>query len=269
MLDETDPAEATARVGARLRNAWVGRIPDARMEAMRALWTESDDAARSAMPGSILTAGAAARIAPSADHVGATPADLIASMLSAGHGRRGGALGRRGRGRPGRATAPGRCSRSARRGRSSATRLDAFVSADDSAGPSSAGRCWPRRWPGSAGSAPTRPPRAGFSPGARRSTGPGRSTRRRRSMQPGTVALLAGVGMQTGELARRAARTISSVSCARCAPSGIEYRSADDRRRGGGAAVTRDALDDRQLDRRLPRNDGGRSRRRAQHLARL
>jgi hypothetical protein len=83
LLDETDPAEVSGSVAERLRNAWVGRDSAERMNAMRALWVETgaDRYARS-----ILTAGAAARIAPSADF--ADDADeLIAAMLSAGMDR--------------------------------------------------------------------------------------------------------------------------------------------------------------------------------------
>lgn len=83
VLDETDPAEVSGSVAERLRNAWVGRDTTERMEAMRALWREenADLYARS-----ILTAGAAARIAPSADFADDT-SYLIASMLSAGMDR--------------------------------------------------------------------------------------------------------------------------------------------------------------------------------------
>jgi hypothetical protein len=82
VFDQTDPAEQAGTVGARLRAAWLDPTPRGRIEAMRALWTQPADAlARYARL--ILTAGAAARIEPSADHADAA-ADLIASMLSAG-----------------------------------------------------------------------------------------------------------------------------------------------------------------------------------------
>jgi hypothetical protein len=83
VLDETDPAEVSGSVAERLRTAWVGRDLADRMTAMRALWgaTDADPYARS-----ILTAGAAARIAPSADFIGDSE-KLIASMLSAGMDR--------------------------------------------------------------------------------------------------------------------------------------------------------------------------------------
>ena len=62
--------------------------------------------------------------------------------------------------------------------------------------------CWSPRWPGSAGSdAEQAAPAPASGLGARRSLDAGRSTRRRASAQPGTVALLAGVGMQTGDWA--------------------------------------------------------------------
>jgi hypothetical protein len=85
MLDLTDPAEAGGTIGARLRTAWIGGETAERMGALRNLWTEgvapSERYARS-----ILTAGAAARIAPSADLSG-DAGDLIAAMLSAGMDR--------------------------------------------------------------------------------------------------------------------------------------------------------------------------------------
>lgn len=81
-FDQTDPAEQAGTVGARLRAAWIEPDVGQRLEAMRSLWTEPratlDRQARL-----ILTAGAAARIPASADHV-ADAANLIAAMLSAG-----------------------------------------------------------------------------------------------------------------------------------------------------------------------------------------
>src|SRR6476661_641439 len=81
-LDRTDPAEASGTVGARLRSAWVEQDPGRRLEAMRSLWTESNvPVERQARL--ILTAGAAARIPATADYISDAP-NLIASMLSAG-----------------------------------------------------------------------------------------------------------------------------------------------------------------------------------------
>jgi hypothetical protein len=81
-LDQTDPAEAAGTVGARLRTAWIEQDPGRRLEAMRSLWTESE-APVERQARLILTAGAAARIPASPDHVADAP-NLIASMLSAG-----------------------------------------------------------------------------------------------------------------------------------------------------------------------------------------
>jgi len=82
MLDRTDPGEAGGTVAARLRAAWADPDPAERLEAMRGLWREPE-APHERHARLILTAGAAARIAPSADHA-ADAADLIASMLTAG-----------------------------------------------------------------------------------------------------------------------------------------------------------------------------------------
>jgi hypothetical protein len=81
-LDQTSPDELTGTVGARLRTAWIEEDVGRRLEAMRSLWTESD-APVERQARLILTAGAAARLPVSADHVADAPS-LIASMLSAG-----------------------------------------------------------------------------------------------------------------------------------------------------------------------------------------
>jgi hypothetical protein len=81
-LDQTDPAEQAGTVGARLRSAWVEQDIGRRLEALRGLWTESE-APVERQARLILTAGAAARIPPSADYVADAP-NLIAAMLSAG-----------------------------------------------------------------------------------------------------------------------------------------------------------------------------------------
>ena len=85
-LDQMDPAEVRGTVAERLRTAWIRRDPGERLEAMRALWRQAANP-RERYARLILTAGAAARIPPSADHR-ADAADLIASMLSAGMDRR-------------------------------------------------------------------------------------------------------------------------------------------------------------------------------------
>lgn len=86
IADDTDPSEFGESIGGRLRLAYVAPSLETRLEAMRSLWQEArtpvDRRARR-----ILTAAAAARIPPSAA-VGADVDDLIASMLSAGHDRR-------------------------------------------------------------------------------------------------------------------------------------------------------------------------------------
>ena len=69
---------ASARA-ARLRDAYVGANPGIRITAMRGLWGEGTIG----FSGQVLTAYAAARISPSADHAG-DAGDLIASMLTAG-----------------------------------------------------------------------------------------------------------------------------------------------------------------------------------------
>ena len=82
VFDQTDPAEQAGTVGARLRAAWIDPSAQGRIAAMRALWTQpSDVTGRYARL--ILTAGAASRIEPAAEHKDVA-ADLIASMLSAG-----------------------------------------------------------------------------------------------------------------------------------------------------------------------------------------
>ncbi|BDI60912.1 hypothetical protein [Qipengyuania nanhaisediminis] len=64
---------------ARLREAYVGADPEARLAAMRGLWGEGDRG----FAGQVLTAYAAARIPPSPEYSGDAGA-LIASMLAAG-----------------------------------------------------------------------------------------------------------------------------------------------------------------------------------------
>lgn len=81
-LDQTDPAETSGLVGTRLRTAWIDQDPARRLEAMRGLWTESE-AVVERQARLILTAGAAARIPVTGDYAADAP-NLIASMLSAG-----------------------------------------------------------------------------------------------------------------------------------------------------------------------------------------
>jgi len=85
VLAQTDIAEQGGTVGARLRSAWIDREPAQRLAAMRSLWIESD-APHERHARLILTAGAAARIPPS-DAFSDDSANLIAAMLTAGMDR--------------------------------------------------------------------------------------------------------------------------------------------------------------------------------------
>lgn len=85
MLDQLGDADSAGTIGARLRIATVGRSLDARMDALRNLWT-GEEARREPYARLILTAGAAARIQPSADLSG-DAGNLIGAMLSAGMDR--------------------------------------------------------------------------------------------------------------------------------------------------------------------------------------
>ena len=85
IADDTDPSEFAASVGGRLRRAYVAPDLGDRMEALRSLWDESSEpVAQHARR--ILTATAASRIPPSPALQG-DAVDLIASMLSAGYDR--------------------------------------------------------------------------------------------------------------------------------------------------------------------------------------
>ena len=85
LFDATDPAELAGTVGARLRTAWTHREPAERVEAMRELWRQGESPLNR-YAHLILTAGAAARVRPTADF-NSDSQDLIASMLSAGMDR--------------------------------------------------------------------------------------------------------------------------------------------------------------------------------------
>lgn len=82
VLDRTDVAETAGTVGARLRTAWIGDSIGDRLTALRTLWTEPTDA-RARYARLILTSGAAARVPVSADQASDAP-NLVAAMLSAG-----------------------------------------------------------------------------------------------------------------------------------------------------------------------------------------
>jgi hypothetical protein len=82
ILDQADTAEIEGSTPGILRQAYVVGTVDARLSALRSLWTQPDDL-RERYARLILTARAAARIPASADH--ASDADrLIAAMMTAG-----------------------------------------------------------------------------------------------------------------------------------------------------------------------------------------
>jgi hypothetical protein len=82
IADRTDPSEIEGSIGDRLRKAYVARSVADRIEAMRGLWGEGGDR----YGRYILTAAAAARIPPSDDY-GNRADDLIGSMMTAGYDR--------------------------------------------------------------------------------------------------------------------------------------------------------------------------------------
>ncbi|HEX8376098.1 MAG TPA: hypothetical protein VF606_13065 [Geminicoccaceae bacterium] len=82
LADRTDPSEIEASIGGRLRKAYVGRSIGDRVDAMRDLWGEGDGR----YGRFILTAAAAARIPPSGEYGNRTD-DLVASMMTAGFDR--------------------------------------------------------------------------------------------------------------------------------------------------------------------------------------
>lgn len=83
LLDRTDPSEIEGSIGGRLRKAYVGGSIETRMDALRDLWG-SDGGDRYGR--FILTAAAAARIPASAERGNRTD-DLIGSMMSGGFDR--------------------------------------------------------------------------------------------------------------------------------------------------------------------------------------
>jgi hypothetical protein len=84
IADGTDPSEFQESVGGRLRAAYVSRDLDRRMRALRDLWDDGEDAEPRRHANFVLTAGAAARIAPS-PALGDDAAELLAAMLTAGY----------------------------------------------------------------------------------------------------------------------------------------------------------------------------------------
>ena len=193
VLDETDPAEVSGSVGARLRTAWVGGDVGARMGAIRELWREAGDSPQERYARAILTAGAAARIAPSAD-LSEDSGDLIAAMLSAGMDRAAARwapiVEQAGEGDRAWALLAVGAPRNL-----VADRLDDFVAADDSAG---------RRRSQLLAAALAGLGRINADQAARAGLRLGEDDRwtaaiddAARERAPGAVALLAGVGMQT------------------------------------------------------------------------
>ena len=193
VLDQTDPAEVQGTVGARLREAWIAADPGERMSALRNLWTDNVPA-QDRYARLILTAGAAARVAPSADYSD-DAANLIASMLSAGMDREAarwaGVVEQAGQGDRAWALLAVGAPRPV-----VGDRLDAFVSADDSAGHQRS-LLLAAALAGLGRINADQASRAGFSLGAE--DGWTRAIdQAARERAPGAVALLAGVGMQTG-----------------------------------------------------------------------
>lgn len=193
MLDQTDPAEANGTVGARLRLAWAAGDVNERMNAIRGLWTENVPP-QERYARSILTAGAAARIPPSADLAG-DAGDLIASMLSAGMDREAarwaGVVEQAGQGDRAWALLAVGAPRPV-----VGDRLDAFVSADDSAGRQRS-LLLAAALAGLGRINADQAARAGFNLGADDAWTRAIDQAARQNA-PGAVALLAGVGMQTG-----------------------------------------------------------------------
>ena len=81
LADQTDPSDLEETMAGRLRRAYSGSVDD-RVKAMNGLW-EDKDPAGGRYARLILTATAAARIAPSASRTDRA-GDLVASMMSAG-----------------------------------------------------------------------------------------------------------------------------------------------------------------------------------------
>jgi hypothetical protein len=83
VLEGADPEQAGETPAGRLRIAFAHRDPGQRLRALRDLWDDAGDAAAQRYGRLVLTAGAATRIEPSQER--AEDADeLIAAMLSAG-----------------------------------------------------------------------------------------------------------------------------------------------------------------------------------------
>jgi hypothetical protein len=93
IADSTDPSEIQDSIGGRLRRAYVGRSVGDRLDSMRGLWDE-DDLGADRYGRLILTATAAARVVPAEGQANRAE-DFIASMFTAGldrHAARWGAV---------------------------------------------------------------------------------------------------------------------------------------------------------------------------------
>lgn len=87
LLDNTDPSEVAESVGNRLRIAYASRDLGARIAELRRLWDDAGENPDARHARLILTASAAARIPPSGQFAEDAPR-LIASMLTAGYDER-------------------------------------------------------------------------------------------------------------------------------------------------------------------------------------
>ena len=87
IADTTDPSEIAQSVGGRLRVAYAARDPRARMNAIRALWDEVGEDRVGRHARMILTATAAARM-PAAPAFAGDARPLLRSMLTAGYDQR-------------------------------------------------------------------------------------------------------------------------------------------------------------------------------------
>ena len=194
-LDQTDPAEAAGTVGARLRSAWVEQDTGRRLEALRSLWTESE-APVERQARLILTAGASARIPVSADHVADAP-NLIAAMLSAGMDGEAGRWGStiEAQGASDKAWALLALGAPQLNVSVDGNRISAFTSADDSPG-QLRGQMLVAGLAGLGRITMDQAASSGFRPGAG-DVWTQAIDRAAQERAPGTVALLAGVGLQS------------------------------------------------------------------------
>lgn len=189
IADRTDPSEIEGSIGDRLRKAYVAGSTDDRVDAMRNLWGEGDGR----YGRFVLTAAAAARIPPSGTY-GNRADELLGSMMTAGYDRFAARWG---------SVADGLDGDDGERAWSilavgapsavvdlSANRVEAFTDAADG----QRGRMLVAALAG-LGRLPD-PAAYGVNP-APRSRWANLIAAAARAGQPGTVALLAGVGMQT------------------------------------------------------------------------